>query len=139
MQFVYCKSLVWSIVIVNFGSQRSWLNSGNYKPTNQNGPFEKQTKAWRAAISKQPIRIGFDGRDGNQNKAGRSPYFDYFEKNVTKLKLLFSSFFSRRLQLGISLVTIMASGTFKPSGLVRKLLFSKYETFYGYIRFQGFE
>ena len=48
----------------------AWLNSGNYKPTNQNGPFEKQTKAWRAAISKQPIRIGFDGRDGNQNKAG---------------------------------------------------------------------
>ena len=33
----------------------------------------------------------------------------------------------------------MASGTFKPSGLVRKLLFSKYETFYGHIRFQGFD
>ena len=30
----------------------------------------------------------------------------------------------------------MASGTFKPSGLVRKLLFSKYETFYGYIGFR---
>ena len=61
-----CKQLfsvwVWLSVERQFQINQSEraLRSKNYE----------QNKAWRAAISKQPIRIGFDGRDGNQNKAG---------------------------------------------------------------------